>query len=231
MGMNFMFRSRQQLLQQVMDWGFLPFFKNAIEGLSIAEHTPEELWFGDIDGPWEWKGPVIGEWQCAYGKFFGGKAGFVSLEWMPDFINWRRSQRQIEAMSGDARHILEVLRENESLLSRELKRAAGYSLSRRRYKGDALHAVRVEKTGSECDALLNDLEMATYVCIADFEYNYTRSGERYGWGVARYCTPEAMYGEGITHCDCTPEESRQRIISHLQSLFPQATHRQLEKLI
>ena len=231
MATDFMFRSRQQLLQQVLEWGFLPFFKNPIEGFSIAEHTPEDLWFGDIDGPWEWKGPVIGEWQCAYGKFFAGKAGFVSLEWLPDFINWRRSQHPLEALGDAAKHILEVLRQNESLLSRDLKRAAGYSLSRRRYTGDALHPVRVEKTGSECDALLKDIEMATYVCIADFEYNYTRSGERYGWGLARYCTPEAMYGDGITHCDRTPEESRQRIINHLQSLFPQATQRQLEKLI
>lgn len=231
MATDFMFRSRQQLLQQVLEWGFLPFFKNPIEGFSIAEHTPEDLWFGDTDGPWEWKGPVIGEWQCAYGKFFAGKAGFVSLEWLPDFINWRRSRHRLDAMGEDARHVLEVLRQNESLLSRELKRAAGYSLSRRRYTGDALHSVRVERTGAECDALLKDLEMATYVCIADFEYNYTRSGERYGWGVARYCTPEAMYGDGIVRCERSPDESRQRIICHLQSFFPQATQRQLEKLI
>ena len=219
------------MLRRVLEWGFLPFFKNPIEGFSIAEHTPEDLWFGDTDGPWEWKGPVIGEWQCAYGKFFAGKAGFVSLEWLPDFINWRRSRHRLDAMGEDARHVLEVLRQNESLLSRELKRAAGYSLSRRRYTGDALHSVRVERTGAECDALLKDLEMATYVCIADFEYNYTRSGERYGWGVARYCTPEAMYGDGIVRCERSPDESRQRIICHLQSLFPQASEKQVEKLI
>lgn len=227
----FLFRSRQQLLQCVLEWGFLPFFKNAIEGFSIAEHTPEELWFGDQDGPWEWKGPVIGEWQCAYGKFFAGKAGFVSLEWLPDFINWRRSQHPLEGMSAEARHVLEVLRHNESLLSNELKQAAGYSLSRKRWKGEGLKAERIEKTGTECDAILKDLEMSTYVCIADFEYKYTRAGERYGWGVARYCTPEAMYGENITLCPRTPEESRQRMLSHLQTLFPNASPKNLIRLL
>lgn len=227
----FEFRSRQQVLQQVLEWGFLPFFKNTIEGFSIAEHTPEELWFTDNEGPWEWKGPVIGEWQCAYGKFFAGKAGFVSLEWLPDFINWRRSLHPLDSMDAEARHVLQVLRQHESLLSNELKQAAGYSLSRKRWKGEGLKAERIEKTGSQCDALLKDLEMSTYVCIADFEYKYTRAGERYGWGVARYCTPEAMYGDGITHCDRTPEESRQYIINHLHSLFPYATDKQIERLV
>lgn len=230
--MDFMFRSRQQVLDKVLEWGFLPFFKNGIEGFSIAEHTPEELWFEKgVEGPWEWKGPIIGEWQCAYGKFFAGKAGFVSLEWLPDFINWRRHCYPQEQLVADARHILDVLRERESLLSHELKQASGYSLGRKRWKGNAVKQERVEKTGSECDALLADLEMATYVCIADFEYKYTRAGERYGWGVARYCTPEAMYGDGITHCDRSPEASRQRILTHLQTLFPQASAKQIEKLI
>lgn len=228
----FLFHSRQQVLQRVLDWGFLPFFENGIEGFSIAEHTPEELWFEKgVEGPWEWKGPIIGEWKCAYGKFFAGKAGFVSLDWLPDFINWRRHLRPLSALGDEAAHVLDVLREKESLLSHELKQAAGYSLSRRRWKGDAMHSVRIEKTGAECDNLLKELEMSTYVCIADFEYKYTRGGERYGGGVARYCTPEAMYGSGIAHCERTPEESRQRMTAHLAQLFPQATQRQIERLI
>lgn len=215
-------QSMQQMDRLAREWGFLPFFKNGIEGFSIEELTPERLWFSkEQAGPWEWKGPVIAEWNSAYGKFFGGKAGFVSLEWLPDFMNWRRSQSKLLQQNTDAHHIYEVLKEHESLLSQELKQASGYSLSRK--SGD--------HTGSMCDALIVQLEMATYVCIADFEYKVSRSGQRYGWGVARYCTPEAMYGSGITHCDRSPEESRQRIISHLQSLFPEASQKQWEKII
>lgn len=243
-----MIHSQQQMEQLALEWGFLPFFCNAIEGFSIEELTPDELWFAkDVDGPWEWKGPVIGEWHCAYGKFFAGKAGFISLEWLPDFINWRRSQHPLQAQSEEAQHIYQVLRENESLLSKELKLKIGYSLNRSRKalkpnealaevaagKGSARREKQpsVRKDGPACDALIAQLEAATYICIADFEYLYSKKGEKYGWGVARYCTPEAMYGDGITRCLRTPEQSRNQIIKHLKKIFPEATAAQLEKLI
>ncbi|MBO4599802.1 MAG: hypothetical protein J5641_03585 [Bacteroidales bacterium] len=217
-------QSPQQMERLALEWGFLPFFRNKVEGFSIEEHTPENRWFSNENaGPWEWKGPVIGEWRCAYGKFFAGKAGYVSLEWLPDFINWRRSQQPLDRMSPAARHVYEVLVRHESLLSKELKRESGYTLSRRRTpKGN---------DGSTCDALILSLEMATYICIADFEYNISRAGQQYGWGVARYCTPEAMYGSGIAHCDRTPQQSRQRILDHLHTLFPHASANHLERMI
>lgn len=219
-----MIQSQQQMENLALEWGFLPFFRNRVEGFSIEEHTPEERWFSpEHPGPWEWKGPVIAEWRCAYGKFFAGKAGFVSLEWLPDFINWRRSQTPLEKMPPAARHIHQVLVEHESLLSQELKKASGFTLSRRRSPEG--------NDGSTCDTLIARLEMATYVCIADFEYKISRSGQSYGWGVARYCTPEAMYGSGIAICDRTPEESRARILAHLQSLFPHAAPAHLERMI
>ena len=170
-----MIQSQQQMENLALEWGFLPFFRNRVEGFSIEEHTPEERWFSpEHPGPWEWKGPVIAEWRCAYGKFFAGKAGFVSLEWLPDFINWRRSQTPLEKMPPAARHIHQVLVEHESLLSQELKKASGFTLSRRRSPEG--------NDGSTCDTLIARLEMATYVCIADFEYKISRSGQSYGWG-------------------------------------------------
>ena len=66
--------SAEDLAALVEEIGFLPFFKNGIEGFSVQEHTPPELWFSDLEGPWEWKGPVIQTARCAYGKFYKGKA-------------------------------------------------------------------------------------------------------------------------------------------------------------
>ncbi len=241
-----MIHSQQQLEKIIAEWGLLPFFRCGIDGFSIEEMTPEELWFNDErPGPWEWKGPIIGNWQCAYGKFFAGKAGYISLEWMPDFINWRRGIYPIEKKSSEARHVYEVLKEHESMLSHELKLASGYSLrrtNRRPVRNISDLAERdsqrkndtdkeTKPKGSTCDALIAELEMATYVCIADFEYKMTKDGRRYGWGVARYCTPEAMYGEGITHTDSTPRESQERIAKHIKQLFPQATDKQISRLL
>jgi len=44
---------------------------NEIPGFSIEELCPPELWFADdVDGPWEWKGPVARSGKCLYGKLF-----------------------------------------------------------------------------------------------------------------------------------------------------------------
>ena len=125
---------QEQIEELIREWGFLPFFKNGIEGFSIEEMTSPELLFGDEfnNGPWGWKGPIIANWESAYGKYFKGKAGFVSLEWLPDFMNWRRSIYPLKKMDKDAKHIYKVLVENESMITRQLKKACGFTLSRKR---------------------------------------------------------------------------------------------------
>ncbi len=218
----------------------MPFFKNTIEGFSIEEMTPPELLFGDDmeNGPWQWKGPIISNWQSAYGKFFRGKAGYVSLEWLPDFMNWRRTVYPIDKESEDSRRILDVLVENESMLSKQLKIASGFSLSRKKTKfnpEDPTEPIVNKNNGMAFDSLIGQLQMGTHVCIADFEYLISKKGEPYGWGVARYCTPEAMYPELFPIKDQvdgrTPEESRIRIIEHLCELFPDVEKKKIEKLI
>ena len=59
-----------QIEYLIKDWGFLPFFKNGIEGFSIEEMTPPELLFGDEfnNGPWGWKGPIIANWEWLMGS-------------------------------------------------------------------------------------------------------------------------------------------------------------------
>lgn len=73
--------NEENLISVIKKYGFLPLFKNEIQGFSVEEHTPSSLWFqDDVDGPWEWKGPIASSGQCVYGKFFNKKSGFVSLE-------------------------------------------------------------------------------------------------------------------------------------------------------
>ena len=63
----------EDLENAVTELGFLPFFENSLPGFSIEEHVHPDIWFTGGDGPWEWKGPVINELGCAYGKFFEKK--------------------------------------------------------------------------------------------------------------------------------------------------------------
>ena len=54
---DFYIRGKEDLVRAVNHLGFLPFFRNSVEGFSIEEHVDPKIWFGDIEGLWEWKGP------------------------------------------------------------------------------------------------------------------------------------------------------------------------------
>lgn len=215
--------SLQALAERVEELGFLPFFRNEIPGFSIEEHTPARFWFSETeDGPWEWKGPVASNGRCVYGKFFKGRAGFISLRWFPAFANYRRGGYDFDALyeDGFAAHkdkaVYDALQAAGSLLSRELKRRCGYG----------------KDGGKGFDTVITRLQMRSYVSIADFEYQMDRCGRPYGWGVARYSTPEAQFGEALMEeaYRQEPEESRRRVYAYLRELTG-AEDRMLAKML
>lgn len=210
---HFEIRSASDLARLVQSYGFLPLLKNQIPGFSVEEHTPQELWFADnVEGPWEWKGPVIRETGCAYGKFFHGKAGFISAEWFPDFANYRRDGYDFDARYDDglAGHqdklVYDVLTEYPSLLSREWRRLTG-----------------IKKRG-EFDSIVARLQMQGYVTTIDFEYAKDRYGKVYGWGLARYATPEQHFRTSFTSrvYSCSAGESKGKIDTYLSKILPRA---------
>lgn len=208
-------QSCSDLAALVQKWGFLPLLKNRIPGFSVEEHTPPELWFAEgVDGPWEWKGPVIRGTGCAYGKFFGGKAGFISAQWYPDFANWRRDGYDYDARYEDGlasyrdKKVYDVLAEHTSLLSRSLREQVG-----------------IAKRG-ELDAIISRLQMQGYVVTVDFVYPTGKDGRPYSWGLAQYATPEQHFGEAFTKKVYArkPQESKMRmeryLLAHLPGLQP-----------
>lgn len=229
----------ETLEASVSKMGFLPFYKNDIQDFSVEDFTTMEL----CDGPWEWKGIVAGNGNCAYGKLFQGKAGFVNLKWFPDLVNYRRSVYRLNSATTDesipeqARMIYNTVVQHESLLSKEIKSLCGFSNSRKKFsKDDVLGVYEIKgkdkrkKYGFE--TLMTYLQMGTWIVIADFEYNCDKHGRPYGWGIARYTTPEALF------CDTrfltgnrAPEESKQRMTDYLMQLLPQATEKQIMKII
>lgn len=212
-----------ELLQLVEETGFLPFFANEIAGFSVEDCCPRELWFTDAEGPWEWKGPAARSRRCAYGKFFRGKAGFISLQWFPELANYRRDGYDFDARWDDGlaqrkdKEIYETLTNQGALLSKKLKEYCNY-----------------RKGGNKgFDTVITRLQMQAYVTVADFVYMKDRFGKQYGWGVAEYTTPELLFGyDTVTAAySHSPEESRKRIVGHLSGLLPEAAEKQLTKLI
>jgi hypothetical protein len=89
----FRIRTWRELIDWINEVGFLPLFQNEIPGFSVEEHTSDLFWWtGDKEqDPWEWREIIARTEEVAYGKFFGGKSGFVSKEWFPVFANYRRN--------------------------------------------------------------------------------------------------------------------------------------------
>ena len=79
--------------------GFIPLFANDIEGFSVEEHCAAQSWWtGAVDDPWEMRELAASQHRLAYGKFFDGKAGFISLEFLPEFVNFRRDGYDFDSL-------------------------------------------------------------------------------------------------------------------------------------
>ena len=214
------------LVECIQAVGFLPLLESGIRGYSADAMVGEECRYvtypdGGWDWPlWRWKGPVVNEGGCVYGKFFSGKAGFVSLAWWPDFCNWRRHAYPMADEDSDegalAEAILDTLRERGSMVSRDLRAVCGLAGPKMRSYFDS-HVAR--------------LQMTCRIVTQDFVYSRDRHGNEYGWGLSLLTTPEQLLGKEASLCSRTPEESRRRIVEHLRRLLPDASEKQLLKLV
>lgn len=206
----------------IKEVGFLPLLDSGIAGYSAEDVVDEDCRYvvfadGGWDWPlWKWKGPIVQEGGCVYGKFFAGKAGFVSREWWADLCNYRRSKYPRPEEGSIEETILLTLAENGSLITRELRAACGFTGPRMR---------------SKFDGYVTRLQMATRIVTEDFVYPQDKHGREYGWGWSLLTIPDALYGREACRCERTPEESFQRIVEHLQQLLPEATDKQIRKLI
>lgn len=242
-------RCHEDLERLVMTMGFLPFFKNEIPNFSVEEVTSSEFWFShENEGAWEWKGPVVRNGKCVYGKLFNGKAGFVSLDWFPELVNYRRYDHPILNIPGTTNFghndhlIYDAVVTHESLLSKEIKALCGFNTPRKKKKVDSLLVDEIESPiqkrsyvgpRESFEAVMTRLQMNTYLIIADFEYLLNRHQQPYGWGIARYTSPELLFGKSlVASCNRhSKETSLRRILTHLHKTLPQATDRQIMKLI
>lgn len=220
---DFYIETKQDLIDAVHEFGFVPLFANSIPGFSVQENVSPKAWFSGEEGVWEWKGPVIRETGCGYGKFFENKAVFVSPAFFPDFANYRRDGYDFDARYDDGlapfrdKTLYDLLNEKAPVISKRLKRAGGYGKDGR--KG--------------FDTIINRLQSQCYVVISDFVYELDKYGNTYGWGVAEYSTPEKFMGKKFTDkvYKCEPEESYEKILRHLIKILPDADEDEIKKLL
>ena len=228
-------RTWEELVNWVDEVGFLPLFANEIEGFSAEEHVSPDFWWTGIEDqdPWAWREIIARSCRAAYGKFFAGKAGFISLRWLPFFANYRREGYDFDSRWEDGKasrrekNIMDLLTDRDGdgdviwtrkeLLSTEIKKKAGFG------KGG-------EKN---FPGMMTGLQMQTYLVIYDFHRRVNKRGEEYGMPVSVMLPPEAVWGyEKITSAyGESPEKSRERIMDRICEVFPHADENSMIKLI
>jgi len=214
--------SAAQLTDYIHQVGFLPLLYSGIRGFSAEEVVDDDCRYvvlpdGGWDWPlWKWKGPIVSDGHCVYGKFFDKKAGFISFDWWSDFCNYRRSKYPLPEEGSIEDSILMTLREHGSLITRELRAACGFDGSKMR---------------SKFDGYITRLQMRCLIVTEDFVYPRDKHNKEYGWGWSLLTTPEQLYGQEACRCQRSPEESLQRLQSHFRKILPEATDKQLERLI
>ena len=218
-------RTSEELEERVEELGFLPLFENEVTGFSVEEHTDPADWWTDNEArdPWSWREQLARRGRVAYGKFFGGRAGFVSLDWFPRFANARRDGYDFDALweEGKAKarmkRIMDLFPGREELFSNEVRRLAGFG-------SEGEHGF---------EGTLTALQMLTYLVVRDFRSRLNKAGQPYGWHIAVLCTPEARWGyEAVTSAYSEePAESRAAILRHLGESLPGAGEKALRKLM
>lgn len=214
-----------ELLAFVNRVGFVPLFKNQVDGFSVEEHTESKFWWSKDRkrDPWEWRELAARSGKVVYGKFFDKKAGFISKEWLPYFINYRRNGYDFDALWDDEKasarqkRIMDLFLDAPELFSNEIKALAGFG-----------------KEGEKnFEGILTSLQMELYLCVTDFRQRKNRKGESYGWPIAVYAKPENLWGyESVTVAyKESPEASKERILSHMRKLYPGAEKKQISKVV
>ena len=174
-----------EMMDYIQEVGLLPLLNSGIPGYSAEDIVSEECRYvvfpdGGWDWPlWKWKGQIVAEGNCVYGKFFAGKAGFVSREWWPDLYNYRRSKSQEPEEGTIEDAILQTLHENGSMITRELRAACGFTGKNMR---------------SKCDGYITRLQGACRIVTEDFIYPPDKHGREYEWGWALLSIPEQLTG-------------------------------------
>ncbi|MBQ7072140.1 MAG: hypothetical protein IJM89_02095 [Bacteroidales bacterium] len=243
--------SPETMIAVIRRYGILPLFKSSIPGWSIEDKTAPGCWFDTegVLGPWDWKIEAVQQGDIAYGRFIGGKAAFATVDWYRHLMNWRRSLPVYRMAVGG--------RYKASTKSDRLNKSMGPVIldaieKDGEIKAEGIHSLFPTVKKNTYDGVVRYLQMGTWVVVGDIERVYRGPNLTYsGWQRTSLTSPdqlfgterpetsapawaklfEAQTGSGNDIIDCTPEESRQRIISHIQELTPEATTDKLIKLI
>lgn len=229
-----MLHSVRDLENMIDRIGFLPLFAgDEVPGFSVQEMTePASWWTGDPKtDPWEWREEIANRKSAAYGRFFRGRAGFLSKECLPYFVNYRRDGYDFDARWDDElaserqKKIMDLFAtENEEdtsvtpeIFTFEVKKQAGFGAGREK----------------NFEGTLTSLEMEGYLLIAGFEQRRNKKGQAFGMACARLTTPEKAFGYDAVRSRYAedPKKSLEALKERVRAAFPDAPEQGILRLI
>ncbi len=213
--------SAEELLEYVRKVGFLPLFRNEIHGFSAEEHVAPGHWWTDDEqlDPWCWRMTLARSGDVAYGKFFDGKACFVSKECFPLLACVRRDGYDFDS------------RADEGLAKPEDKRVM--ALLDGGIARDTAWLRRESGLNARFEGVITRLMRQTYALVSDFSQKINRLGQPYGWHVSVYSTPEALWGrEFVTGAyRLGAAGALEAIMLKLSEVYPQALARTITEAL
>ena len=191
-GMDWDDPARIQSWEELIGWideiGFLPLFKNEVDGFSVEENTSDLYWWtGDAEqDPWEWRRAHRPQRPGGLRQVFRQEGRLHLQSVVPALRQLAAGRLRLRQPLGrgagphapEADHGPASLDRSE-WFSFELKRQAGFG------KGG-------EKN---FEGTVTDLQMGGYLLIRDFRQRHQQEGAvPYGWPISVYTTPEALWG-------------------------------------
>lgn len=187
-----------------LERGFSTFLPCGIPGLSLFEHTAQEIWASDDKtvNPWYWRFSFAYVDDLFYGKFADGRLGFVRRDLFALFAAVRRQGMTVEA-----------------LLYRALPATAEWALP------DFLD--RMPPLETKFETLTNELQMRSLFFTSGFRYRTKKStGEEYGWPFSLFARPDDEFDEPLEGLD--PSEAIEELFAAVA--LPEHTDEDREKL-
>ena len=228
-------RTWKELIRWINEVGFLPLFANDVGGFSAEEHVSPNFWWTDDpeQDPWLWREYIARSHEVAYGKFFDKKAGFISMEWLPYFANYRREGYDFDARWQDGlanireKNVMDfymsedtdgnTIWKTENILSTELKKMAGFG----------------KEGAKNYPGIITGLQMNLYLVITDFCKRRNKKDREYGLSVSVMFPPETIWGYDTVTAAYreSPRTSWERIVGRVRELYPSAGMESIVKII
>ena len=217
-------RTAEEALSYINAHGFVPFFAGDSKGLSLEENTFAGDWWTEQEeiDPWEWRKQLASSGKVAYGHFFGGKAGFVSLDLFPLFCSYRRDGYDFDTLvemgkvGPRERAVMSAVGKGEAH-SAAIRKTAGFGKDG--YKG--------------FEGVTSRLQEQTYLVINRFGHRLNKQGRPYGWTVKHLATPEYAFGEDFVKSAyvLSREKCKAQLLEQLCQRNPEADPALLEKML